>query len=61
MVNKIIKIIHYNYLLYLLIGILLVIPILIFGGFRGLKESYIDNNDLSYKRFKSSRKQYYKD
>lgn len=58
--KKFIKIIHSNYIFYVIFGIILFIPIFMFSGFRGIKESYIDNRDLSYTSYLKSRKSWYK-
>ena len=54
-------IILFNYISFIIISTLIIIPIIIIlYGVIGLKDSIIDNKDLSYERYKSARKEYYK-
>ncbi|MGL5725005.1 hypothetical protein [Cetobacterium sp.] len=48
------------YPIYLILGIILLPIIFIFGGFSGVKESYFDKKDLSYKVYLDWNKYFWK-
>lgn len=61
LINYIFKIMSYTYPTYLILGIILLPLIFIFAGFSGIKESYIDSKDLSYKRWKECKSCFWED
>lgn len=54
------KLMTIYYPIYVIVGIMLLPIIFIFGGFSGVKESYFDNKDLSYKNYIEWNKYFWK-
>lgn len=53
------KILFNNYIIYLILGVLLFPIIFLIYGYKGVKESYFERNDLSYKVYKTYRGKFY--
>ena len=53
------KIMMFNYIGFLIIGVLLSPIIFIIGGFQWIKDSYFNNKDLSYKQYLEWKKYYW--